>query len=127
MGGGLDCISTPGPATGFVIAKGLLSSASLRGPGAFHVRHFFDDLLELGIGGDGVAPNLVGARSEIDFRVAVVVEQARLLVVQIVDALGGIAFEEGLVGADDFGVFVEPATHARPEAENALDAVGGQE
>ena len=77
---------------------------------------------------DGVFPDLVGLGSEIDFGVVVAVEDPGLLGKEIADGLlVGLILEKGFVAADHFGVLAEAVAHAGAQADDAFDAVGGEE
>jgi hypothetical protein len=49
-----------------------------------HVRHIFDRLLEAGISGYGVLPNLISERGQINLGILLAIQQASFLVVEIV-------------------------------------------
>ena len=81
----------------------LLAGGIVRARGVHHVRQLLDGLLEGGVGVGGVLPDLVGVGGEVDLAVGVAVQDARLLVVEVVSRLGLVVLEEGLVGTDDLG------------------------
>ena len=87
-----------------------------------------DGLFEFRVAVGGVLPDLVGVGGEIDFGVGVAVEDAGLLVVEIEEFLPlALVLEEGFIGADDLSVLVQALADARAQANDALDAIGGQE
>ena len=122
--GGRIRVSTPTPA-GFV--RGTARGGQRLG-GKNDVRQVGNGLLQRRIGVAGVFPDLVGQRREIHFVVLRVVQDAGFLREQVAnDIVVFFVLEKGFVRADDFGVFVQALADARAQADEALDAIGGQE
>ena len=70
-------------------------------------RKFGDGFLQLGVGGDGVLPDLIGVGGQVHLRVRIAVQNARLLGEEVAHPLiVSVILEEGLVRADDFGVLL---------------------
>ena len=60
-------------------------------------------LLEAGIGGYGVLPDLIGERDEVHLGVLFSIQKTGLLVIQVSDSLVvPVIVKEGFIGADDF-------------------------
>src|SRR5262249_54144746 len=89
------------------------------------VGQLLDRLLQAGVGGDGVVPDLIGVGREVDLVVGLAVEQPRFLGVQVVQGGRGIRLEEGLVGPYHLGVFAQPVANPLPQANDPVDPVGG--
>ena len=92
-----------------------------------NLRHCRNDLLDFRITIDGVFPDLPGVGGQIDLGVAVVVEDAVLLGVQVADqtvVVIAVVVEEGFVGADDFGVLDQALPDASAQPDETLDAIG---
>jgi hypothetical protein len=75
-------------------------------------------------------PDLPGVGGQVDLGVAVVVEDAVLLGVQVADqtvVVIAVVVEEGFVGADDFGVLDQALPDASAQPDETLHAIGRHE
>ena len=93
-----------------------------------HIGQLLDDALEFGIGIDGVLPDLIGLRCQVYLGIGLAIQDTRLLVVEIDQRLRiRLIFKEGFVGADHFGILLQPRAHALAQADEAFHALGWQE
>ena len=95
--------------------------------GEDHIGQVGDGFFQRRVGVAGVFPNLVGERGEVHFVVFRVVEDAGFFGEKVADeVVVFFVLEKGFVGADDLGVFLQALADARAQADEALDAIGGQ-
>ena len=94
--------------------------------GIDHVRQSLYPLLERGVVLRGALPDLERLRGEVHLAVVLLVEDARLLVEDVLQVLL-VALEEHLVGADRLGVGVDAVVQAVAEADHLVDALLGKE
>ena len=77
---------------------------------------------------NGILPNLIGVRNKVNLGILFTVEQAGLFVVKIGnDFIVLVVVEEGFIGANNFGVGVEPRSHLRTKIDDRFDSVCRQE
>ena len=90
-----------------------------------HRRQRFDAVRQRGLAFGGLFPDLPRIRGQIDFVVRVI-QHALLFGVQVADGVGLFVFKKGFIGADDFGVFLQPLANALAQFDQVFHAVGRQ-
>src|SRR5437879_4083421 len=87
-----------------------------------------DDLFESWILVDGVLPNLISKRGQVDFGISVAIQNTGFLVIQIHDCVVvSVIFKKRLVSSHDFAVFLKSLTDTRSQLYESLDSICRQE
>ena len=96
----------------------------MRTRGVNDVGQVGDRLLQRGIAVDGVLPDLVGVRAQVDLGIGVAVENAGFLGEQVADhVVVTVVLEEGLVGTDNLGVLPQPLPDTGSQPDDPFDPI----